>query len=416
MKSLKALAAFGTTLVLSSGGAWSLEIDPSVVPEINLGGRAVVTGNFASQDFEAGGSDERSKLDISDSSLVVGFGKYLFTDVDYGFGVIGITVPDDDSDLEDDVFLHQLQVGIGGRNTELMLGRSQLPTSTLIQFPTVRDDDLLDFTHVGNGFSNREAEEDAIFGGQIRGALYVPDANLFALAAVTARTETDVSDLTSTGKKTGSDLNGLSLALAYDVPQEIKFDRGLRYAGIGLDLQRLDELSGSGTEEMAALLAGVSYNLSDNPERAWALDLQTIYNFGVSVPSLDEIVTRARAESVAVVGALRYASRPYLQSRWQAALTVGFKDYRDFDDASAFTVTPSFTYRVGSGVDLLAQYRFLDNGGGLAAGTGLDGSHTVFLGLAFAFDATFNESVGRRGSIIDLEHDMLNPGPTVGGH
>lgn len=403
-------------LAAGAGPGRALELDPKVLPEINLGGRAVVTGNYENDDLSPSGDDDKTDVDLSDSNLTVGFAKYLFSDVDYGFATVGFKLPDDDSDLDDDIFVHQLQAGIGGPNSELMLGRSRLPTATLLQFPTARDDDLLEFTHVGNGSSNRNADEDTIYGAQIRGTLYLPGTNVFGLAALTARPETDVTDLSSRAKTTSTDLNGLSLALAYDVPEAIKFDRGVRYAGVALDVQRLDELSGTGTETMPALLAGLSYNLSENPERPWALDLQGIYNFGASAPNLDDIATRARSESVAATAALRYANRPYLQSRWQAAVIFGYKDYRGFDQASAFAVAPSFAYRVGSGVELLAQYRFIDRDRALASGTGVETSHGVFLGLSFAFDATFNETVAERRSILFLEHDILDTGPIVGGH
>ena len=167
---------------------------------------------------------------------------------------------------------------------------------------------------------------------------------------------------------------------------------------------------------MAALLGGLSYNLTDNPERAWALDLQGIYNFGISAPDLAGPVTRARAESWSVAAALRFARRPFLQTRWQAALTVALKDHPGFDDAASFAVAPSIAWRLGSGIEALAQYSFVANDDVLGAGLGLDSSHEVFFGLSFAFEATFNESVGQRNSILNLEHDMLDNGPILGGH
>lgn len=403
-------------LVLATGSARALEVDPQVAPEINFAGRALATASYADKDLGAAGDDSGADVDISDSSLVFGFSKYLFSDVDYGFATFGLSIPEDDSDLDDDIFLHQLQIGIGGPNSELMIGRSRLPASTLIQFPTIRDDDLLDFTHVANASSNREAEEDTIYGGQLRGTLYWPGTSFFSFAALAARVETDAANLADTSRKSSTNLNGLSLGLAYDVPEAIKFDSGVRYAGVAIDLQQVDELSGTGEDELAALLGGLTYNLNDNPERAWAVDLQGIYNFGISAPDLASPVTRARAESWSLAAALRFARRPYLQTRWQAALTVAVKDRSDFDDAMSFAVAPSIAWRLGSGIEAMAQYRFVANDDVLGAGLGLDSSHEVLFGLSFAFDATFNESVGQRNSILNLEHDMLDNGPILGGH
>ncbi len=416
MKFLKAVLYGGLGLLLSGVGAQALEVDPTVAPEITFGGRALATVNYLDKDLGTGGTDSDTELDISDSSLVFGFSKYLFSDVDYGFATFGLTVPEDDTDLGDDIFLHQLQVGIGGRYSEFMIGRSRLPANTLIQFPTIRDDDLLDFTHVANASSNRTAEEDTIYGGQLRGTIYLPGSNIFTFAALTARVETDVANLGDTSRQSGTAINGLSLGLAYDVPEAIKFDSGVRYAGAALDLQRVDEFSGTGEDDLAALIGGLSYNLSDNPERAWALDLQGIYNFGIGAPDLASVVGRARAESWAVAAALRFARRPFLQTSWQAALTLAFKDYGEFSDASSVGVTPSLAWRLGSGIEALAQYRYVANGATLAGGVDLDSSHELYFGLSFAFDATFNESVGQRNSILNLEHDLLDNGPILGGH
>ena len=95
---------------------------------------------------------------------------------------------------------------------------------------------------------------------------------------------------------------------------------------------------------------------------------------------------------------------------------MAVKDRSDFDDAMSFAVAPSIAWRLGSGIEALAQYRFVANDGVLGAGLGLDSSHEVLFGLSFAFDATFNESVGQRNSILNLEHDMLDNGPILGGH
>ena len=410
---LRAAVALG--VVLWAGPLAALEIDPDVAPEVAIGGRAVVTGNYIDRDLATGGNDSGGEFEFSDSSLLFGFSKYLFNDVDYGFATIGIKAPEDDTDLKDDIFLHELHVGIGARRSELMLGRSRL-TNTLIQFPTLRDDDLLDYTHVANASSNAEAEEDTVYGVLLRGNYYVPQHKLAFTGAVTARAETAAARLGDTDRESRTNINGVSLGVAYDVPEAIKFDRGLRYAGLSWDAQRADEFTGTDKETIHSVIAGLSYNLSDDPEASWALDAQGIYTAGTSVPSLGQPMFRARADSYAVVAALRYADRPYLQTRWQAALTVAYKNFTDFDDAGSLAVVPSFAWRMGSGIELVAQYRYIDNGRALALGVGRDTEHAVMAGLTFGFDFTLNESVGQRGSILNLEHDMLDLGPIGGGH
>jgi hypothetical protein len=401
-------------LLAFSAPSLALELDPRVPPEINLGGKMLVTAGFTRQDPLTGNERNDYSLDLSDSSLLFSFSKYLFTDNDYGFGVIGLKFPDNDTDLRDDVYLHQANAGIGGKRYELLAGRSRL-TNTLISFPTVRDEDLLVYTHVGNGQSNAEADEYQIFGGLVRGTYWIGPFWM-AGAALTARTETDPADPVNNPRSAGGDFNGWSVTLAYDVPEAMKFDRGVRFAGVTLDQQRLDARGTAPRDTATAFIGGLTFNVSNNPEKTLVIDLQGIANQGAEVSSLASRFERSRAKSAAVAAAVRYGHRPYLQTRWLAGVTAGWKRCADFDDASSFAVAPNWLYRLGSGVDFIAQYVYRKNRGGLATAAGLDVEQEFLLGLSFAFDATFNETVGESRSILNLEHNMQDIGPAGGGH
>ncbi|HEX9812235.1 MAG TPA: hypothetical protein VGA88_09130 [Burkholderiales bacterium] len=391
--------------------ALALEVDPAVPPEINIGGRLVATADHKSEKTIASGTESDSSLSIADSSLLFGFSKYLFDDRRYGFAVFGLKIPDDDTDLKDDIYIHEAHVGIGGPNYELKLGRSRLGNS-LIAFPTIRDDDLLDYLYVANGSSNAEAEEYQQFGSVLGGSWWMTRSVQFD-GGITGRTRTD----TGGARLASSDLNGGYLGVAYSVPEAIKFDRGIRYAGARLDTQHAD-VPGSGLpkQTLMALIGAVSLNLNDNPEETWNLDAQAIFNDGASVANLSTLAARARAKSRALAVALRYGKRPALQTRWQAALNLAWKDYGDFAGASAYTIAPTYLYRLGSGIEFVAQYRYAHNNSTLAAAVGREREQKLQFGLSFAFDNTFNESVGERGSILNLEHDTLDIGPRGGGH
>ena len=392
----------------------ALEIDPRVMPEINFGGKILTTADFLSEDLQTGKADGHFAQNLSDSSLLFGFSKYLFTDNDYGFAVFGLKLPDHDTDLRDDIYLHQAHAGIGGKRYEILLGRTRL-TNTLISFPTVRDEDLLSYTHVANGQSNAEADEYQIFGGMVRG-MYRLSTFWMVGGALTARTQTDPADLVNNPRTSSSEFNGGSVTLAYDVPEAIKFDRGVRFAGITVDRQSLDAMGSSPKDRATAFIAGLTFNVSDNPEKTLVVDLQCIVNQGAEVTSLASRVERNRAKNTAVAAAVRYGHRPYLQTRWFAGVTAGWKKYDDFNDALSYAVAPNWLYRLGSGVDFIAQYVYRKDRGDLAAATGVTSAHEVLVGLSFAFDATFNETVGESRSILNLEHNMRDIGPAGGGH
>ncbi len=401
-------------LVCAALPAGALEIDPRVPPEINFGGKMLVTADFLRDDPRTGTAQSREVLNLSDSSLLFGFSKYLFTDNDYGFAVIGLKLPDHDTDLKDDIYLHQAHAGIGGGKYEILVGRSRL-TNTLISFPTVRDEDLLAYTHVANGQSNARADEYQIFGGLVRGTYWIRPFWMIG-GAITARTGTDPADLVNNPRTSGSEFNGGSLTFAYDVPEAIKFDRGTRFAGITVDRQNLDAMGTSPKDTKTALIAAVTYNVSNNPEKTLVLDVQGIVDGGAETTSLASRVERNRAKNTAIATAVRYGHRPYLQTRWFAGVAAGWKKYGDFNDAVSYAVAPGWLYRLGSGVDFTVQYIYRKNRGELAAVTGLDKEHEFLVGLSFAFDATFNETVGDSRSILNLEHNMMDIGPSGGGH
>ena len=98
MRTLRILMLAGACAEAASGAAVALEVDPEVLPEINIGGRGVVTANYRDRDLASGGNDNGGELDVADSSLLLGFSKFLFNDVDYGFATIGFKAPDDDTD------------------------------------------------------------------------------------------------------------------------------------------------------------------------------------------------------------------------------------------------------------------------------------------------------------------------------
>lgn len=400
--------AIALAACLASPPAFALEIDPKVTPEIAIGGRIVATFD---QTWQNGpGSSDSTKLDIADSSLLFGFSKYLFDSESYGFATFGIKAPEDDTDLEDDIYLHQAFAGIGGPAYEVKLGRSRLPNG-LTAFPTIRDDDLVDFVYVGNGQSNAEAEEYQIFGG-VGQASWWAMPNLRFSGTLLAQTETNLA----AKRQSSSNVNGSSVTLAYEIPEALMVAPGVRFAGLTGYFQNLDALGTAPKDEAFALIGALSLNLNGNPEGEWSLDVQGIYQDGAKVSALAERFERRRAESMGVAASLRFLYRPYLQTRGEAAITVAWKDYRNFSNATAFSIVPTYAYRLGSGIDFFTQYQYTENDSLLEIATGIDSEHKFVLGFVFAFDHIFNESVGERGSILNLEHDAFNFGPISGGH
>ncbi len=385
----------------------AFEIDPHVTPEIVISGRALATLDLESAERTADGSTSDERLNIGDSSLLFGFAKHLHNDQTYGFGAFGFKALGS-SAMNESLFLHQVYAGVGGRQWELRLGRTNLP-NTLLRFPTVRDDDLLAYTHAPNARLEGSSDTLSLYGEQLAADWwFTPRVSM--TAAVTARPEG------APGDPSYGSFNGGAAALRYHVPDTVDIDRGLTFAGLLLDVQPFDERAGLDDGELVTLQAAARFNISGHPERLWHLDTQLMWSTGEDDDSLATPLERARADSVAAVASVRYRHRPYLQQRWQAALTLAAQDYRGFDDATRYAAVPSIAWRLGNGIDAVAQVSHERYQGDLREGLGLEHDTRVQFGISMRFDHTFNKSVGRRDDILFLEHDMLLPGPRFGGH
>lgn len=210
------------------------------------------------------------------------------------------------------------------------------------------------------------------------------------------------------GVSTVNGFDSYGVSYRYQQPEALRYLKRVRQAGIMLDAQK-DRAGGN--PFFQSIIAGAEFNLNINPLANWSMGVQGIANGGVSAPgNLNDVnnavANRARAKSTAFVASLRYTKRPHLLTRMQAAITVGYKSY----DAggSEFSVAPSLFYRIGQGVDYLAQYRNTQFSGGLTAPGSTSTSINLFqVGLVFELDAKYNDSIGERDSILNLEHGYI---------
>ena len=365
--------------------AQALEVDREVLPRITLGGRIISTVD--SVDFDTDSTKE-GEINIDDSALLLRFDKRL-----YGGGVAGAVLgfrEEGDSvqfDLANAFFWDQ--------DFEINLGRTRL-RNTLIEFPTLRDEDLIAYTHVGNTQSNLEL--DQIYGKQISFDWFVDKKNQSLGIWAGSRTE-------QPGILGRSGFDSYGVGYVFELPEDFRYVKRLRHAGIMLDRQKV---SVTGNDQwLNALIFGVEFNLNINPLENWSVGVQAIANNGVAAGNLvgdNAVSNRARTKSNAIVTSLRYTARPKLLTRWQAALNFGYKDYSDVNNASQWTLAPSFVYVLGQGVDLISQISYTDFDTNLG-----NGSDTMLqVGLSFSFDARFNDNIGERNSILNLEHGYID--------
>ena len=367
----------------------ALEVDREVLPRITVGGRVIGTLDVNNMDSLP---ERENEINIRDSLLLLRFDKRLFKDGVAG-GVIGF------EENEDTVQFHKFYAFMWNRDFQIVLGRTLLP-NTLINFPTPHDADLLRYTHVGNGSSNTEF--DQLHARLLSFDWYV-DRKIQRLNIWTGMRGED----TNIAAPTGFDSYGLGYQ--YEQPAELRYVKWLRHAGVLVDAQKLT--IGIRDEWMDAIILGAEFNLNLNPQANWSMAIQTIFNEGIDSitaadlnDSVNAVANQSRAKSTSVVAGWRYTSRPNLLTRWQASISLGYKDYSDVSSASHWSVIPAYVYRVGLGVDLLAELIHTQYDNALYNG-GED--NIIQLGIAFNLDARFNDNIGERSSILNLEHGYI---------
>jgi len=377
-------------LITTTTELFALEVDREVNPRLTIGGRAIATLDAFRADDRAG-VDDNNEINTEDSSLLLRLDKRMYGDGVAG-AVVGLTQHDDTATF------HQTHAFYWNRNFEVRLGRSRLRNS-LLELPLIRDDDFLAYTHIGNASSNEEF--DQIFGDIASFDWFVDQKN----TALGFWAESRRDDVNVTQFKAPEGIDSWGAGLVYEQSEDLRYIKWIRHAGIR-GVRQLVEVAPNDYKWMSGVIAGAEFNLGINPQDNWSMAIQGTYNAGLKetpIVLVDTLSNQARAKSSAYVASLRYTKRPNLLTRFQAALSVGYKNYDDVNDASQITIAPSLFYRLGQGVDVVAQFRRTRFADGLGGGIEQVGQ----VGLAFGLDTRMNNNIGERNSILNLEHGYI---------
>jgi hypothetical protein len=367
----------------------ALEVDREVLPRTTLGGRVIATVDAVDLDSEP---TKESEVNLDDSSVLMRFDKRMYEN-----GVAGAVVGF--RDVEDSLRFHQLFAFYWNQDFNAELGMTNLRNS-IVEFPIIRDEDLLSYTHVGNASSNEEF--DQLYGKQLAFDWFI-DKKIQKVGVWTGTLRNEE------GFDAPDGFDYYGAGYIYEQPEDLRYVKWIRHAGLVYDTQKVRV--GSSDEWMGAWIAGVEFNLNMNPLNNWSVGFQAISNEGagpitvadINYTNPDAISNQARAKSNSLVVDLRYTGRPMLLTRWQAAVTAAYKDYSDVNDAKQWSIVPNVVYRLGQGVDLLAQYKYTDYGNGLGGGS----DNTFQVGVSFSLEAMYNDNIGERDSIINLEHGYI---------
>jgi hypothetical protein len=381
--------ATSLSLIIVAQQVAALEVDREVLPRTTLGGRVIATVDAVDLDSDPTKEDE---INLDDSSVIMRFDKRMYEN-----GVAGAVVGF--RDVEDSLRFHQLFAFYWNQDINAELGIMRLRNS-IIEFPIIRDEDLLSYTHLGNASSNEEF--DQLYGKQLAFDWFI-DKKIQKVGVWTGT----LGNGETPDAPDGFDYYGAGYV--YEQPEDLRYVKWIRHAGLYYDTQKVRV--GGNDEWMGAWIAGIELNLNMNPVNNWSVGLQAISNEGtgpitaadITYTNPDAVSNQARAKYNSLVVDLRYTGRPMLLTRWQAAVTAAYKDYSDVNDAKQWSIVPNVVYRLGQGVDLLAQYKYTDYGNGLGGGS----DNTFQVGVSFSLEAMYNDNIGERDSIINLEHGYI---------
>jgi len=395
---LKQKYLFKTILILLIAVAYNSYAQ--VGPEIQLAARGVMSVNI-----DANTNQTTSAInDFSDSGILLGFRQKLYSDFRGQF-VIGMQFPDANSNLGQ-IFFHQTFLQLEDRTNVIKLGRSRV-ASSLIEFPTLRDDDAIYFTDVLNPYSSGVNSEDNQYGNVFEYS-HVFGQRYWLRLHGEHYTKTPVPPETI---ESNFSLNAAGLSFMYRVPQTQLWNRPiLQQIGIGIN-NFLTDREGY-TNEIDKMLKNVSLsaivNLVRDPVYFVDLRSQFIYNVGFDeINHVTDNMTMTRAASISNFTSLRYLYRKLERPTLQIALSFGYKNFPDLENiTNQYQLVLNTFYRLGFNFDIGLQVQYSKNRGDLATLFGESETRFQFA-LVYSISEVWNNQFDNRESLLNLEHGYI---------
>ena len=283
--------------------------DPSIMPQINISGVGITTLSYAKNAEMTSG---KSAINIGDSALQIGAAQKLYEHGAVGsFGIGGVT--SEDTNKGSSLFLHQAFVDYQSANFEALIGRSDNPTAHLVDFPTLRGDDLITLTNPLNPFSNGQNVDEHRYSNL---ASITFNQNLKYFENVHVQHLINSNDPNS-----DSGLNSFGAAFGYlGAPGMESFESfpsfGIGYEYINMSGRGLNQIYAGGT---ATIRKSVTNKLE--------LGFQDLVSLGSDLRAFSSLTDTFTADSNAIAASLRYLHTPFGKAGFQIALTGAYKSY-----------------------------------------------------------------------------------------
>src|SRR5947209_1437981 len=322
---------------------------PSVAPQIELDGEGVATleGHSPRLVLPGAARGSSSRINVSDSALLIGASQRLYRSGIGSLVIGGTTTEENAAASGTNVFLHQLFLNYQTRSLEGYLGRTNTATR-LIEFPTVRGDDLIEFVTVLNPYSNGSNPEEHRYGDIAAIAL-----NRKLRYFVNLHAQHLVNSAATSVGRTG--VNSGGILFQYQGPPTLEAIVRVPMWGIGYERQSIRSGNGGAAN---VVYGGLVYNLNPDPVDRIDVRLQGIVSTGNDLRAFSDVADTFRAASNTAAGSVRWLHSPFGTPGHQLSLTAGYKSYPHVSGARTVAIALTGVKRLGAGFDLVAQYTF----------------------------------------------------------
>jgi hypothetical protein len=371
--------------------------DPSTAPQIEIAGAGIGTLGYSRS---AGHQSGEGTTDYSDSALLIGAAQKLY---DGGIGSFGLGWLTTDPSSRgygsgSSYFAHQAFVDYQTQTFEALIGRTDSATAHLVDFPTLRGDDLVTLTNPVDPFSNGENTEEHRY-SNVGSVTLNQDFKYFESIHVQ-----HLINSASVGTDTGINSFGVNFEYFTTVGQEM-FNRVPTW-GAGVEHIVLGANSPGGLNQFS--LGGV-LNLNESVTNRLDLRAQGVVSVGSDLRAFQSVTDSFQADASSLAMSIRYLNSPFGKPGYQIGLTTGWKSFTKVDDARSFGWALTGVKRLGQGFDFVAQSKgqWRDPALARVQSAGIPYEQVTEVGFIFDFSSTFNQHISPRRSMLNQQHGYV---------
>lgn len=372
--------------------------DHSTTPQLSISGVGAATLNYSKNGSHGDGKPEAA-INFSDSALLVGAAQRLGDGKGIGStGLSWLTLDETNEGRATQLFLNQAFLDYQSETFEALVGRADNPTAHLVDFPTIRGDDLVTLTNPVNPFSDGENVEEHRYSNVAsvtlnQGLKYFQNFHVQHL-------------INSSGSGSDTGINAFGATFEYLGPPGMDAFQRVPSWGLGFQHFLLETGPSHGLHQ---IFAGGTLNLNKSVTNRWDLRVQDILTFGSQLNTFQNITDSFRGDSNAISAAIRYLSSPFGRLGYQLSLTGGYKTYTDISEAKTYGAALTGVKRLGQGFDMVAQYQgqWRDRALASVQTSGLKFEQTLELGFVFSFESTINPHLTPRRTLLNQQHQYV---------